>query len=197
MKTTNSPKKGSIISVEPIRNTKDITTIKKRLADNPRDFALFVAGINTAFRASDLLALTVGKVRHLSPGDTLPVRERKTGKERRVTLNNAAHDAIKTLLATLPDPQDDAPLFQSRKGGKALTVSTLNHMVKEWCEWCHLPGNYGSHSLRKTFGYHHRVNFKTDLPTLMKVFGHSTQAQTLHYLGIQDDDVKEAFMRDL
>lgn len=197
MKTTNGPAKGSIVSVEPIRSTKDLTTIKKRLAGNPRDFALFVAGINTAFRASDLLALTVGQVRHLNPGDTLPVRERKTGKERRVTLNRAAHDAISNLLATMPDSPDDAPLFKSRKGGKALTVSTLNNMVKGWCEWCNLPGNYGSHTLRKTFGYHHRVTFKTDLPTLMKVFGHATQAQTLHYLCIQDEDVKDAFMRDL
>jgi integrase len=196
MKNTNRPAKGSIIAVEPIRNKKDILTIKKRL-DTPRDFALFVVGINTAFRASDLLKITVGQIRHLSPGDTLPVREQKTGKERRITLNNAAHDAITKLLATMPDAADDAPLFQSRKGGKALTVSSFNNKVKVWCAWCNLTGNYGSHTLRKTFGYHHRVTFGTDLPTLMKVFGHATQAQTLHYLGIQENDVKNAFMCEL
>jgi len=196
MKNTNRPAEGSIIAVEPIRSTKDITTIKKRL-DNPRDYALFVVGINTALRASDLLKLTVGQVRHLNPGDTLPVREMKTGKERRVTLNKTAHNAISTLLSSMPDAADCAPLFRSRKGKEALTVSTLNNMVKEWCSWCNLPGNYGSHTLRKTFGYHHRVTFGTDLPTLMKVFGHATQAQTLHYLCIQEADVKDAFMREL
>lgn len=196
MKNGNRPAEGSIIAVEPIRNKKDILTIKKRL-DNPRDFAIFTVGINTAFRASDLLKITVGQVRHLIPGDTLPIREQKTGKERRITLNNVVYDAITKLLATMSDAADSTPLFQSRKGSKALTVSTLNNMVKKWCSWCNLTGNYGSHTLRKTFGYHHRVTFGTDLPTMMKVFGHATQAQTLHYLGIQEDDVKDAFMREL
>jgi integrase len=161
----NHPTKGDQISVEPIRSIKDIQSIKKMLQGNPRDFALFVVGINTASRASDLLALTVGQVRHLNPGDTLPVRERKTSKVRRITLNAAAHAAIKALLDTMQDTADGAPLFQSRKGNKALTVSTLNNMVKAWCEGINLKGNYGSHTLRKTFGYHHRVTHGTDLPT--------------------------------
>jgi integrase len=148
MKNANRPAEGNIISVEPIKNVKDITTIKKSLGDNPRDFALFVVGINTAFRASELLALTVGQVRHLTSGDTLTIREQKTGKKRDVTINKAAYDAIQKLLATMPNVEDAASLFQSRKGGKAITVSTLNNMVKGWCSWCNLLGNYGSHSLR-------------------------------------------------
>jgi integrase len=196
MKNPNHPKINSMISVLPIMNLKDITTIKKRL-DTPRDFALFVVGINTAFRASDLLRIRVGQVRHLQPGDTLPVREKKTRKERRVTLNKAAQDAIQKLLATMPAAADEEPLFQSRNGGKELQVTTLNRMLKKWCAWVNLPGNYGSHTLRKTFGYQHRVTFGTDLPTLMQVFGHSTQQQTLHYLCVQAEEVKDAFMRDL
>jgi len=196
MRNVNHPAKDSIITVLPIRNLKDIATIKKMLT-NPRDYALFVVGINTAFRASDLLSLSVGQVRHLEPGDTLPVREIKTKKERRVTLNKAGHDAIRKLLTTMPEATDDDPLFQSRNGGKELKVPTLNGMVKEWCSRVNLPGNYGSHTLRKTFGYQHRVAFGTDLPTLMQVYGHSTQAQTLHYLCIQATEIKDAFMRDL
>jgi integrase len=197
MKNANRPAKDSIISVEPIKSVKDISTIKKSLGDNPRDFALFVVGINTAYRASELLALTVGQVRHLTSGDTLTVREQKTGKKRDVTINKVAYDAIQKLLATIPDAEDSAALFQSRKGGKAITVSTLNNMVKDWCSWCNLSGNFGSHTLRKTMGYHHRITFGTDLPTLVKVFGHATQSQTLHYLCIQEDAVKDAFMREL
>jgi len=196
MNNPNHPAKNSIISVQPIRNLKDINTIKKMLI-KPRDFALFVVGINTAFRASDLLKITVGQIRHLEPGETLPVREKKTGKERRVTLNKAAHDAIRKLLDTMPDATDDQYLFQSQKGGGNLAVSTFNHMVKDWCARINLQGNYGSHSLRKSFGFQHRVTFGTDLPTLMQVYGHSTQQQTLHYLCIQAEEVKDAFMRDL
>ncbi len=61
----NHPKKGSKISVEPIRELKDIRSIKKLLKDNLRDYALFTIGINTNLRASDLCQITVGMVRDL------------------------------------------------------------------------------------------------------------------------------------
>ncbi|MBJ6800160.1 tyrosine-type recombinase/integrase [Geomonas propionica] len=192
---SNSPKEGSIISVEPIRSRKHIDLIKKALADKPRDYALFVVGINTAYRASELLALTVGKVRHLQPGDTFTVREQKTSKKRDVTLNKAAYDALQALLTIMPDAADDVPIFNGRKGDKALTVSTLNRLVKEWCSWCNLPGNYGSHTLRKTWGYHQRVTFKRDLPEIMVALGHSSQRQTLHYLCIADSEIQDLFLQ--
>ena len=68
----NRPKKGSQIKVEPIRKIKHIQTIKKLLADNPRDLCLFTLGINTNLRASDLLQITTGDVRYLKPGVVLP-----------------------------------------------------------------------------------------------------------------------------
>jgi len=191
----NHPDEGSIISVEPIRNKKHIDLIKKMLADKPRDYALFVVGINTAYRASELLALTVGKVKHLQVGDTFIVREQKTSKKRGVTLNKAAYDALQSVLVTMPGAPDDAPIFGSRKGERALTVSTLNRMVKEWCSIYNLPGNYGSHTLRKTWGYHQRVTFKRDLPEIMVALGHSSQRQTLHYLCIADSEIQDLFLQ--
>ena len=65
----NHPKKGSQIKVEPIRKAKDINLIKKHLSNKPRDLALFVLGINTNLRASDLLRLTVGQVKYLNEGN--------------------------------------------------------------------------------------------------------------------------------
>ena len=43
--------------VEPIRDRKKIDAMKKLFSDSPRDHLLFVIGINTAFRVSDLLSL--------------------------------------------------------------------------------------------------------------------------------------------
>ena len=78
-----------------------------------------------------------------------------------------------------------------------LTVSTVNNMVKAWCKEINLKGNYGSHTLRKTFGYHQRVTFNTELPLLMACFNHSTQKQTLDYLCIQADEIKDVYMNVL
>ena len=191
----NHPKKGSTIKVEPIKELKDIRTIKKLLADNPRDFALFTIGINTNLRASDLLRIKVWMVRGLQPNDEIEVREKKTKKLRRVTLNKACIDAIRDLLASRPFKDSDY-LFQSQRA-EVLIVPSVVRMVKQWCRAINLKGNFGSHTLRKTWGYHQRVTFGTDLPRLMVCFNHSTQRQTLEYLCIQADEIREVYENEL
>lgn len=193
----NHPKKDSIIKVEPIRELKDIKNIKKHLADNPRNLAIFILGINTNLRASDILQITIGQVKHLKAGEHFTLKEKKTDKARTITINQPVHEAIQKLLLTIPEAADSEPLFQSRKGGKALCVPYLNDMVKGWCKEINLKGNYGSHTLRKTFGYIHRTVFNTDLPTLMHMFNHSSQKQTLAYLGIQPSEIKDAYLKEI
>jgi len=197
MRPNNRPQKGSTIKVDPIRDPKDIRLIKRLLADSPRDLAIFTLGINTNLRASDLLRITVGQVRHLKAGDHFLIREQKTGKLRDVTVNKNVQEALQSLLATMPDVGDGEMVFQSRKGRQALTVSYLNALVKTWCREVNLKGNFGSHTLRKTFGYIHRTVFNTDVPTLMHMFNHSSQRQTLTYLGIQPSEIKEAYLREI
>jgi integrase len=198
MAALNHPKKGDTIKVEPIRTVKDIKAIKRMLADKPRDFALFTLGINTNLRASDILKITVGMVRNLKPEDHFTIREKKTGKDRSITINKTVHAAIKDLLELYsPNDSDDALLFRSRKGNKALCVPYFNSLVKAWCKEINLTGNYGSHTLRKTFGYMHRTINKTDLPTLMQMFNHSSQKQTLDYLCIQPEEIKSAYLFEL
>jgi integrase len=191
----NHPKKGSTIKVEPIRKTKDIETIKKLLSDKPRDLALFTLGINTNLRASDLLSLKVGQVRGLKANDEIELKERKTGKRRRITLNSACINAVKNLLASKPLKDSDY-LFHSQRG-KVLTVPSVHRLVKSWCGAINLKGNYGSHTLRKTWGYHQRLTFGTDLPRLMVCFNHATQRQTLDYLCIQESEIKDVYMNEL
>ena len=200
MATTEKAEKREI-KVDPIRSLKDIKKIAESLSKNPRDLALFVVGINTNFRASDLLKIKVGDVRNLKVGEHFATREQKTSKERFTTINAEAYEVIQALLATMPNAQDDEPLFQSRRDsavtGKRLAVSTFSVMVKGWCDTnIKGNGNYGSHSLRKTFGYIQRIQ-GADIPTLMTVFNHSTQRQTLMYLGIQADDVKDLYMKGI
>ena len=189
---------GRITKVDPIRLPKQISSIKKHLRDSPRNLAIFTMGINTALRASDLLRIKLADVEHLSPGEHFTIREKKTGKTKQVTLNKASYHAIKQYLKVRRKTHADAPLFLSRQGGNsAICVRHLNDLVKSWAKKCGIKGRYGSHSLRKTFGYMQRTRFKTDLPTLMVAFNHSSQLQTLTYLGVQADDVHAAFMNEI
>lgn len=195
----NHPKKGSSIKVEPIRDLKAIKRIKKLYADKPRDLCLFTFGINTAYRANELLSLTVGQVDYLQAGDRLEIKQSKSGKYRAATINQTVIDAIDAWLKVHPDRQEpNAPLFKSRRSPRqALKVSTVNNMVKKWCREVGLRGNYGSHTLRKTWGYHQRVQKNQHLSLLMTAFGHTTQQQTLEYLCIQDSEVQELYDLEL
>jgi len=188
----NHPKKDSSIKVDPIRSLKDIQAIKKILRDNPRDLCLFTLGINTNLRASDLLSIKYDQVAGLSVGEELVLQERKTGKDRRITLNRSAVEAIQKLLQATHYEEGDY-LFKGQRG--VLTVPSVNRLVKTWCREINLKGNYGSHTLRKTFGYHQRVQLNTSIPELMVMFNHSTQRQTLDYLCIQPDEIKDAYLK--
>ena len=191
----NRPAPGSTIRVEPIKRLKDIKAIKKMLAGRPRDLALFVLGINTNLRASDLLRIKVAQVKDLKPGDEIEIKEKKTGKLRRITLNKAAVTAIQAALKATAYADDDY-LFKSAKG-PVLTVPSVHRLVKGWCRDINLKGNYGSHTLRKTWGYHQRVTFGVGLPELMVAFNHSTQRQTLDYLCVQPDEIRSIYENEL
>lgn len=193
----NHPKLGDTIKVDPIRNEKDIRLIKKLLSDKPRDLCLFTLGINTNLRASDILKITVGQVKNVQIGEFFTIKEKKTGKERNITINKTVHEAISTLLGKIPNSKNEDFLFQSRKGGNALCVPYLNSLVKKWCAEINLKGNFGSHTLRKSWGFIHRTVFNTDLPTLMVMYNHATQKQTLAYLGIQPSEVKDAYLKEI
>ncbi len=199
----NHPRLGDTIKVEPIRTVNGINKIKKALAPSPRNLALFVVGINTAYRASELLSIRLKQVRHLQPGDRLEIKQKKTKKYRAVTVNNGSVSAIQGLLEHLDRKalkmkdltwvDDDSYLFAGMDPTKSLTVPYLNNLVKQWCRQANLKGNYGSHSLRKTWGYMQRTKQDTPIPLLMQAFGHASQQQTLAYLCIQDEEIDSIY----
>ena len=195
----NHPVKGSCIKVEPIRNKKAIQRIKAHL--NLRDRCFFTLGINTAYRANELLSIKLSQVLELRTGDTLEIKQSKTKKHRMVTLNAAATDALQAYLTgdeELKKRIDQGRadyLFYSKKGDR-LTVPTISTFVKKWCQQAGLQGNYGSHTLRKTWGYW-QYKAGSSVPLLMEAFGHATQQQTLAYLCIQAQEVRALYDMEL
>jgi site-specific recombinase XerC len=103
-------------------------------------------------------------------------------------------EAIQSWL-TVAGLQSEDYLFTSQRG--VLTVPTVNYMVKTWCAHTGLNGNYGSHTLRKTWGYWQRMERGTAVPLLIEAFGHATQQQTLAYLGIKADEIAKIYDMEL
>lgn len=46
-----------------------------------------------------------------------------------------------------------------------MSIQRLHQLVNQWTQQAGIAGHYGSHTLRKTYGYHLRKR-GTDLPTL-------------------------------
>lgn len=193
----NHPIKGSRITVEPIRDPKDIETIKRMLRDRPRDQLLFVMGINNGLRAGDLIKLKVGQVQHLKPGQSISIREGKTGKVNTLMMNKSTYKVLQRYLADL-NPADEDYLFKSGKGkNQPLTVPTVNNLVKSWCRAINLKGNFGAHTLRKTFGYIQRTVYGVGFEVLAKRFNHSNPRITMRYLGITDAEVDGILLNEI
>ena len=183
--------------VIPFKNKKDIEKIKQYLLGkkDKRDYALFVLGCNVGLRTQDLVNLRVGDVSRskteIKKG--FQVKELKTDKHREIILNETAIAALKLYLGEQDTYNSDDWLFPSRKGQGHLSVDAVRDIIKRLCKELNIKGNYGAHSLRKTFGYWVYVNGVKNNPlvlvTLQKMFNHTTQATTLRYIGIESSEI--------
>jgi len=175
--------------VQPIRDIKDIENMKRVLKKSgQRDYMLFLTGINTGLRISDILKLKVSDVRGKSH---ISIKEKKTGKNKRLLLNAPFKVELDEYIA---DMQDDEPLFKSQKGdNKPIGVVRAWGLLKDAAEKCDLD-EIGTHTLRKTFGYHFYQQYK-DVALLQDIFNHSSPSVTLRYIGINADIVDTAISK--
>lgn len=180
--------------VEPIRRLRDIKAIKSLLKDNPRNSALFTLGINTNLMPTELLHIKVQQVRHLDFHEEIEIADEKTGKSRKIPINRISVLAIRALLESDHYADDDF-LFKSQRGN--LIVPSLHRLVTKWCEAIGLEGNFGSHTLRETWGYLQHHSFGVEVSRLTKAFNHSTQKQTREYLCLEDPEEIDLFHNEI
>lgn len=185
--------------VEPIRDRSEIFAVGAQLLKKSyRNFILFTVGCNTSFRISDLLSLTVAKAREQSH---ISLKAQKTGKKSVVAIGNIA-EIIDQYTAGMAS---DEYLFKSRKKPQTGTDSNQNHLpdstgslpisrVEAWralssaAKLAGIQYPVGTHSMRKTFAFWY-YDETHDVATLMRVLGHSSERQTLDYIGINQDVV--------
>ena len=196
MKNPNAPGKGITKSVEPIRRLKDIRAISRLLEESPRDHLLFVMGTNNGLRTGDLLRLKVKDVRFTNTEASIFIIEQKTKKKNVLKINKMVFKSLQTYL-DIVNPEDDDYLFASRKGGTALTIPSVNRLIKSWTDQVNLKGRYGAHTLRKTWGYIQRMQFGTPFEVICKRYLHSNPAVTMRYLGIQDKEVDDILLHEI
>lgn len=188
------------MKVQPITDPKDIKRIKRLLESHPRNYLLFVMGINAGLRVQDLLSLKLADVENVAVGDRVPIIEKKTGKENVLIINAEIHAAIQKYRdwkADMPAVEGEY-LFKSRTGyNYPLTTYAVTHYVQGWCDEIRLKGNFGAHTLRKTWCYQQRKQFGVSWEVLAKRLNHSSPSVTRRYMGVQAEEVEEVLLNGI
>jgi len=174
-------------SVEPIRDLAKIEAMKHALQNSRRNTLLFIMGINSALRINDLLSLTIGDV--MDGGQIrkeIAVKTGKTGRIKTFPMSISISNALMDYLEERKTLDPEAPLFLSQKGGKALGRHRAWYILREAGDSIGLE-KMGTHTLRKTFGYHAYIRSGGNLTLVRKLLHHSSSMDTLEYIGIEDD----------
>jgi integrase len=173
--------------VQPIRDPEKIVQIKRILKKQSyRNYFLFLFGINIGLRISDILKLKVKDVKNKSH---VVIKESKTMKVKRFKINKSLQEEIEEYIF---DMKDEDYLFPSRTGKNSQPLSRFMayRILNDTAQKVELE-EIGTHTLRKTFGYHFYKQTK-DVALLQNIFNHSAPSITLRYIGINQDIIDKA-----
>ncbi|KAA6455961.1 integrase [Bacillus thuringiensis] len=178
-------KKEHLIDVQPIRDKEQIEKMKWALGRHcsERDYILFLIGINTGLRVSDLLQLKTEQIIKLKrrKRKEFMVREGKTKKERMVNITS-----IFNKVHSYAEKLESEWLFPSRKGDKPISKIQAYRQLQKAGEWAEIE-SIGTHTMRKTFGYWFYKQTK-DIAMLQDILNHSTPQITLKYICINKEE---------
>lgn len=179
--------------VEPIKDKKDVEAIEQYLSKHSlRNQLIWAFGTNTGLRISDILGLNVDDIRNKQ---YVEIVEKKTKKYKRFPLNDKLKNLIRKYLVIrdkMYSLTDDEPLFIGKKHCR-LHRSQVYRFINEVCRNLEITVNVGTHTMRKTFGYHHYKQ-NNDVALLQKIFNHSSPSITMRYIGIAQEELDESYI---
>lgn len=166
-----------------------------------RNRGLFMLGVSTGGRISELLSLQIGDVyqNRRAVRDLLFDKSVVKGRElsRAIPVNSDGRRAIVDLIAwhrtEYNTTHKSRPLFPSRngQGTKRMSRRTAHDVLKAAFEIAGLNGHLATHSLRKSFAQ--RLYDRTgDIFAVQEMLGHKSVATTQKYLGVNYATVRDA-----
>lgn len=189
--------KGSKTSSDYIEWNTIQTLILKLERDGDLRFSLLIAiGVYTGLRVSDLLSL---KWNDLLGHDTLHIVEKKTRKNRKITINSQLQEIVTRIYNAQKVTDRDELIFLNRWGTSAISVQYVNNRLKKIAEKYKVgknPSAIKSHSLRKTFGrrvFESNDNSERALILLSDILNHTSVKTTKIYLGIREREIQDVY----
>ncbi len=176
-----------------------------------RNACLFTLGVNTGFRISELLSLTLADVLEERGGIKTRVtvwRRNMKGKNssRTVVINGAARRSLQDYIESMR--QDgyltaDCFLFHSVRGNRPIDRVQAYKLLRSCFRRCQLTGRLGTHAMRKTFAngvyraFLGRVSRGEPVDAFRctsKALGHKNITSTDQYLSFLESDIDNAII---
>ena len=181
--------------LQPIRDPDVIEGIKEYLKlRSMRNYLFFCFGIYSGLRVSDLRLLKVGMVR----GTHVTIMEKKNKNKKKFIIHPVIKDDLNRYIAGKSDNDFLFPSRQiktkSRLRNQPIDRSTAYRMLNDAAHEFGLS-EIGTHTMRKTWGYHLYRQDSRNLALLMEMFGHSDQSITLRYIGVTQEMMDAAILR--
>lgn len=196
-------------------------TAEKTVFEKKRNRTIFCTGINTALRVSDLTSLDLIDIfkEDLTFRDTVGATEQKTKKYKEFAINFKLQQELARYICCyfyilygigigiesinldkLTDQEREKvreivrtkPLFPSERTTDHISRYQVDRILKSAAEKCGLD-NIGTHTMRKTFGYWFYQRTK-DIATLQKMLNHSSQRETMIYIGLEQEEINKAYL---
>ncbi len=147
----------------------------------------------TALRVSDVLKLTWKKIMV----DRFMLNEQKTGKLRPIFVPDKTQEVFRSLYRLNGSPDVNSLVFLNKRNNKAYTGQYINQRMKIWKKRYHINvGNFSTHTYRKSFGrefWDKSGRSEDALVRLCEIYNHSDISITRRYLGIRDEEIRDAY----
>ncbi len=205
MRTQSAPKsqawnRGPVVGQKRAFSPDDLALIERRLlaGENWHDLALLSFGLDTMFRASDLLATRVRQVTY--PNGTVRTviarRQQKTQAIVNPVLTLPTRAYLQRWLAVSGrDPEDF--VFTRKKPTRSSPITRAHYadLIKTWAAWLgHEPAEFSSHSIRRSKPAH-MYWAGENIALISRLLGHKSIANTIEYLGITQHKAEVAALQ--
>jgi integrase len=203
-------KNNSPSTVQPLKNKEDIEKAKQYFHDTPsrysglnlRNYCLFILGINTGRRISDLLNLKIGDIINKKGKfkDWIEIREQKTKKLAEFQIHPYVREGILEYLNSIDSYSLDDYLFKSNKGNNSpISRVQAYRIIDDMSKALNLNVNVGTHTLRKTYAYqkiHANKNDPYIVASISSELNHRDIKTTYHYCGFDREIRSHLYMDD-
>ena len=184
------------MTVEAIKDKKKVEALLTYLkGKNERDWLLCKFQLNTGLRISDVVSVQVHNLitEQNNFKDYFILNEKKTGKLKKIKINDELRKSLKSFIRK-SDLTNEDYIFKSRKQvyKSHISVTQAYRILKAGAETVGIE-NFGTHSLRKTWGYWTYKASKYNIALIMSVFNHSSQQISLRYIGIDQESKDELY----